>query len=192
MNDNDLKNLWKAQAVSTTALETDELISNARRFQRRVSFRNLTEYLAAVLVIMVFIYYIWAFPFTLMRIGSGLIIIGALVVVQQMHLRASSRPLPGAHGSMSCLEFYRAELVRQRDALLAVWLWYVGPFVPGMVVFRWGVETEMDASAPFARGVVANLVIAAVMLGVIGFNFWTARRLQGKIDRLDKDMAEQE
>jgi type II secretory pathway component PulL len=53
-----------------------------------------------------------------------------------------------------------------------------------MVVFRWGVETQLDASAPFARGLVANLAIAAVLLVVVLINLYTASRLQRQIDQL--------
>ena len=191
MNDQDLKKLWKDQPASTIALSPDELRKQARTFQRRIRSRNVRESLAALFVIAGFGYCIWAFAFPLMQIGSVLTILGTLVVMHQLHHRASSRPLPEANVGVACLQFHRAELVRQRDALRAVWLWYIGPLVPGMVVFRWGVETQLDASAPFTHGLVANLLIVAVMLCVAGLNLAGARKLQRQIDRLDRESADQ-
>jgi len=60
------------------------------------------------------------------------------------------------------------------------------------VVFRWGVETELDPSAPFSRGLLANLVIAAVLLCVVALNYFAARALQRQIDRLDRLAADQD
>ncbi len=189
-NDQDLKQLWQQQTTPSVVLTPEVLQKQANTFQRRIAWRNGTEYAAGVLVIAVFAFYIKAFPFWLMRLGSAMIIVGSLVLMWQMRRRASSQRTPGSGADMSCLDFHRAALVRQRDALRSVWLWYVGPLVPGMVVFRYGVETALDASAPFARGWIANLTIALVLLIVIGINLLAARKLQRQIDKLDREAAD--
>lgn len=187
MNDDRLKQLWKEQDMSTTTLSLDELRTGATRMRRRIVLRNAIEYAACLFVIAGFAFYIVRFPFPLMRLGSVLVIVGTLVVAWQMHRRASGAPLPGDAGARSWLDFQRAQLVRQRDALRSVWLWYVGPLVPGIVVFRWGVETELGADAPFARGWLADAVVAAVFLGVIALNRFAARKLQRRLDALERD-----
>jgi hypothetical protein len=189
---NDLKKLWKDQSAPSVTLSADDLRKEASVFQRRIGRRNLREYLAALFVVAGFARYFWVFPFPLMRIGSGLIILGTLVVVDQLRRRASRRPMPGENVGIPCLEFHRRELVRQRDALSKVWLWYIGPFVPGLVVFRWGVETELNASGPFFQGLLANLVLVAVLLCVAGLNLFVARVLQRRIDTLDRLAADQD
>lgn len=187
MDEQDVKNMWRsAPAAATTPLPEAELSRRAGRFQRRIARRNFLEYAAALLVCAGFGFYLWKFPDVLMRLGSVLVILGILVVVWQLRRRASSHPMPGAESALPCRDFHRAELVRQRDALRAVWLWYVAPLVPGMVVFRWGVETNLDPALPFARGWVADGLIAAVMLGVILLNLYAAHRLQRQIDQLDQ------
>jgi hypothetical protein len=190
MNNEELKQLWKTQAAPVAVFSEQELQRKVKTLQRKVALRNWLESLVAVPVIAVFAYYIWAFRFPLMQIGSALVIGGALVVLQQLHRRATNRPLPETLAGLPCLDFHRAQLERQRDALRSVWLWYVGPFVPGMLVFRWGVETELGANAPFARGIVANLVIAGVMLAVIWLNHRAANKLQQQINKLDLETAE--
>ncbi|GAB2849862.1 hypothetical protein GCM10027277_17550 [Pseudoduganella ginsengisoli] len=188
MNEDDIKNLWRSApaAGSVTPLQEADLAKRARRFQRRIAFRNFTEYAAALLVCAGFVFYLWEFPDPLMRAGSLLSIFGTLVVVWQLHRRASSRPMPGEESALPSRDFHRAELVRQRDALRSVWLWYVGPLVPGMVVFRMGVNANPDPSLPFARGWAAEGFIACVILGVILLNLYGAHKLQRQIDQLDQ------
>jgi hypothetical protein len=187
MDEQDVKNMWRsAPAADTAPLQEAELARRARHFQRRIARRNFLEYAAALLVCVGFGFYLWKFPDPLMRLGSVLTIAGILVVVWQLRQRASSRALPGAESALPSRDFHRAELVRQRDALRSVWLWYVAPLVPGMVVFRWGVETNPDPSLPFARGWAADVMIAAIVLGVILLNLYGAHRLQRQIEQLDQ------
>ena len=187
MNDEQLKQLWKAQPVTESPISLDDLRAKARRFKRRISWRNAYEYLTCVIVFYAFGRYIVNFPFPLIRAGSVLVMVGSLFLAWQLHRRASSKPLPSDAGERSWLEFRRAQLVRQRDALRSVAWWYVGPLVPGVVVFRCGVEFELDASAPFERGWKANALIAGVLLLVIAWNWFAAWRLQRKIDALDRE-----
>lgn len=187
MNDDDLQQLWQAQpAPAVSTFDEQDLARRARAFQRNVRIRNAVETVAAVLVVCCFGFYLWAFPQPLMRLGSALTIAATCFVTWQLHRRAASRP-PAADASLPSRAFHRAQLVRQRDALRSVWLWYVAPFVPGMVLFRWGVEAQLGAAAPFARGLGANLGIAAVLVLVAAVNLLAARRLQKQIDQLDHE-----
>ena len=184
MNDDDVKQLWQAQPVPAAAYTEQQLRQRASRFQRSIGLRNAIETLAALLVIACFAHYIWLFPQPLIRLGSAMIIVAACVTIDQLYRRAARRALPGDAMALSCLDFHKAELARQRDALNTVWLWYIGPFVPGMIVFRWGVETQLAASAPFARGWLANLAVAVVLLAIVWLNRRAARKLQRQIDDL--------
>jgi hypothetical protein len=185
MNEQHLKQLWKEQPVAVAPDWLERVKADARRMNRGVALRNAVEYAASAFVLAGFGFYILAFPHPLMRLGSGLIIAATLFVVWQLRRRASGARLPTGAVAESWVAFRRAQLVRQRDALRSVWLWYLAPFVPGMVVFRWGVETEL-AAGPFAHGLVANLVIGLVFIGVAAVNLFGARKLQGRIDELDE------
>jgi hypothetical protein len=181
MNEDPVKSLWQAQDLPPVGLSVDAVRAAARRFDRRIRLRNGLEYAACLLVIVCFARYVVLFPTPLMRLGSVLVILGTLVVAWEMRKRASSR---GAPNALAGVDFHRRQLERQRDALRWAWAWYVAPFLPGMAVFRWGVETELGLAAPFARGLVANLAIGAVLLGVVLLNLHAARKLQRQIDRL--------
>jgi len=184
MNHDPLKSLWQTQEQPRTTLSLQELHKKSSALQRRVRLRNGLEYLACLLVIVGFGRYFMEFPQSLMRLGSALVIAGTVYVAWQLHRRASS---PAASPALPGLTFHRLQLERQRDALRSVWAWYVGPLVPGVVVFRWGVETQLDATAPFARGLYANLAIAAVLLIVVLINRYAASKLQRQIDQLPQE-----
>jgi hypothetical protein len=190
MNDDELKRLWKNQATPGISFSVEDLHRSASKLQRRVAVRNAIEYIACAFVVLSFAQYIVQYPSLLLRAGSMLIILATAVVAWQLHKRASAKPLPADMGQRPCVDFLRRQLTRQRDALRSVWLWYVAPFVPGMIVFRWGVETELGPSAPFARGTVANLIIALVFLTVIIINHVAAWRLQRRLEVLQAGVEE--
>jgi membrane protein YdbS with pleckstrin-like domain len=168
-----------------TNFSAEELYRQAQAFQRSTAWRNRSEYAFGALAIGVFTFYIWAFPFWLIRAGCVLTILGTLVMLHQMQRRASSQTPPSASGAMSCLDFHRAALARQRDALRSVWLWYIGPLVPGIVVFRLGVGSAVDIPIPSIYGWIANLFVASVLLTIVVVNRRAANRLQCQLDQLD-------
>lgn len=185
--DDELKRQWRAQPAMAGAFDIEDLRRKAGSFQRRIAFRNAMEYLCCVAVVVVFSIYFFSFPYPLMRTGSVLTILATLVVAWQLRVRASSQPAPSDRGERSWIDFQRGQLERQRDALRSVPVWYVGPFLPGVVFFRWGVDSELPIGGPFARGLGVDLLIGLVFLGIILINRHAAWRLQQDIDRLDRE-----
>lgn len=178
----DIKALWREQTMESRPM-TLELI-HARSFQSRVRGRNLVEYLASAVVVAAFSAYVVILPSLLMKLGSAMVVLGALVVVWQLHKRGSARALPPGASGQSSLAFHRAELVRQRDALRSVWLWYLGPFVPGMALLQVGLFLRQPGP-PLATRVIGAVVVVAVFAGIALLNRHGARRLQKEIDDLD-------
>jgi hypothetical protein len=92
------------------------------------------------------------------------------------------RSFPADAASMSCLEFYRRELERQRDANLSIWSWYILPMLPGaamMVIAMAFMPALGPAVALFwAVGFTAGFIFTGVA------NKRAARRLQQEIDEL--------
>lgn len=185
MNEDDLRHAWKDQPMTLPTLTLEALKTDARRLRLRVMLRNSLEWLACAFVIVAFGRYFMLYPTALVRAGSLLCMLGTAVVAWQLYRRASNAPAPTARGEMSWLQHQRAQLVRQREALHSAWWWYVAPFVPGAIVFRLGVELELPPDAPFARGWIANLTIAGVLLAVAVWNRIGARGVQRQIDALD-------
>ena len=181
---NDLRKLWQNQKTEDVAMSIEAIRKKAHKFQRRILWRNVREYAAAVLVVAGFGFHFWTLDGFLLRTGSVLVILGTLYVVYQLHKRGSSQPVSAQTGLRPCLDFHRRELVRQRDALQSVWRWYLLPFVPGVAVFLLGraIENPPGHWAPLSV-TVAGFVIIFVF--VIKLNQWGARKLQRQIDALD-------
>lgn len=179
-SEDNLHALWKSQPLEPLqAVPLAEIELQASQFQQRVRRRNRREYIAGAFVVPVFLAYAWIFPYWVTKLGALLTVLGTGIVMWQLHRRGSARALPEALGATH-VAFHRAELVRQRDALRDVWLWYIGPFVPGFVVFMWGRQTELDVRHPWAY--VIGLVM---MLAIAVANRFAARRMQRQIDALD-------
>lgn len=182
-NQNDLRARWQNQPPEGGKISLEEIRAQAQRFQKRIRNRNVREYIASIIVILIFTSYIFLLKPVVLRVASGMIIVGTLWAMFQLHKRASTRTPPGGAASTACLEFHRRKLERQRDALLGIWTWYLLPFMPGIVLFIAGI-----AMAPGARGWVATLIVIAVFAATITFvlklNYRAARRVQRMIDEL--------
>ncbi len=114
-----------------------------------------------------------------MQAGSGLIVLGVLFISLFLFFNGRA-DREGASASEDCRDFHRKALVRQRDLLNRVWLWYLLPMVPGLTLFVWGLSQN---SAPW-RSAASIAFLVAVFAGIGLLNSWGARCLQKEIDRL--------
>ncbi|HEX8926572.1 MAG TPA: hypothetical protein VF786_12315 [Terriglobales bacterium] len=196
-DDFNISDLWQQNSGQPPRFTPEELRTRVTRFERTIRHRNLREYAAAALVIGVFAYYAWIFPTLLLRVGCGLLIVGTAYVISQLHRRASAKPAPADMGMRSCIDFQRTELARQRDALNAVWSWYLLPFLPGMALFLAGLfqftkNITESAGRPFHTAaalagfsiVAACVALVFLLIGLL--NHRAARKLQKQIDDLDQ------
>ena len=110
-----------------------------------------------------------------------------LFVAWQLHRRGSteSTPQPGE----SLVEAYRRQLIRQRNALRTVGIWYLAPFVPGMALIMLGRWYQMHAPGrPIAQDraiiLASSAFVVLVMAAIWLLNLRGARRLQKRIDEL--------
>jgi uncharacterized membrane protein YdcZ (DUF606 family) len=176
----DIRNVWQNQPLENRPMPIDEVRSKAQQFEKRVSRRNLREYIGGAIGIAIFTFYVFKFPSPMARTGSLLIIAGLVVIMIQIYKRASPGRLPVDLALTASLEFHRRELVRQRDLLRSVWWWYLGPLVPGLVVFVAGIAPPRGAAA------VINAVPFFCILGlVIWLNHRAALRLDRQIAELE-------
>ena len=184
---NDMRSLWQDQRTEPVKMSLAEIRKKAQKFQHRIRWRNLREYGAAVFVVAVFGFYIWHFHNLFHRIGSGLVIAGTLYVVFQLYKRGSAKTMPADMALITCLDFHRRELERQRDLLRGIWWWYLGPLIPGLIVFTLGGATA-NPNHPLRAWTLAasSAALGALVFFLIGaLNQKCARKLQRQIDELD-------
>ena len=187
----DLQSLWQSMPTTPVTITADEMRTRASAFQRKVRRRNLVEYIASGFVVIVFGWYAtWPVPATpLWPIANIMIIIGVMVVVWNLHRLARAATPPSGASATSLIDFQRAELTRQRDALKSVWLWYIGPVVPGLVLWlvAMGIGTADHAPGRTIANLAGTAVVAALVFGgIILLNLLGAARLQRQIEDLDR------
>jgi hypothetical protein len=179
--------LWAHQPVAPIDVAPEALERRARRLERRVGRRNAIETVAGGAVILLFGAMGVRAPDMLFRIACAAIVIGVLVVMWSLHRRGAARR-PDASGA-PVRDHYRAELVRQRDALAGVWRWYLAPLIPGLALFfaaLWrSVSVTDGAAAANAAILPAALIAVAILAGIHWLNRVAARRLSATIAALD-------
>jgi hypothetical protein len=180
LNPRDPRGLWQSQEEENVTISLPDIRRLAARFERRIWWRNLREYVAGAVVIGIF-----AIRLRLLdgwdRLPAVLVIAGASYVLVQIHRRGSARPVPADAGARASIQFHRLKLERQRDALRTVWRWYLLPLVPGLAA--------TFAEAALKRGVNATLIGSIVLgtvlfVGIWALNRWGARKLDRKIQEL--------
>lgn len=184
-----IRALWTAQPVKPFSLSVEELRSRTGKFQARIRQRNITEYLAALLVIGTFGWMTWLIPVLLIKAGAILVILGAIYVSWKLHLIAGQGASQRADNAARLLDHHRNELVRQRNALSSVWRWYLAPFVPGTVLFVAGASFAPETGMPFLAGLASFAVSMAVVGGVFAAVIWLNNRA---VKHLDAEIAEVE
>ena len=90
MNDENLQSLWQSQPISNTQSLSHAFEQNIqqdiRSFRHKIASRNQQESICAVIVMLIFGYYCWALPEFLMRVGSGLIVLGSAVILYNCNI----------------------------------------------------------------------------------------------------------
>ena len=181
-----LQRLWQGQPEQGRAMSLDELRYRSRRLTRAVSRRNLIEYVAGAVVVVVLGRAAWKAPFLAMRLGSGLIVAATIFVVYYLRRYGGAKAMPLDMAATSCLAFHRGELERQRDLLRSVWKWYLLPFAPGMILVYLGPVLAHPELAARAAWPAAGTVLLFVCIGAL--NRYGAKRIQMKIDALERSL----
>jgi len=176
----DIRDVWQNQPVEVTPMPLEEIRRKARQFEKRIGRRNVREYVGAAIAIAAFTFYIFKFPSPMIRAGSALIIAGMICIAIQIYKRASPGTLPADAPLTESIAFHRSELVRQRDLLRSVLWWYIGPIIPGLVVFWAGITPRHGAG-----WLVTALPMVCIFALIVWANHRAAIRLERQIAELD-------
>ena len=195
--DQELTELWHSQKLDGKELSMEEIRGKVNKFERNIKIRNGIEYVAAVVVLAGFGPQIFLGENLYVRAGALLILLATARVVYVLHKHGSAQSLPEELGRAASLDFYRSALVRQRDLLSSIWIWYLLPFLPGVALSLFGFAVRdgliLNQPAPIeeqgAGGLAGLLVViglfAAVVFIAAALNKRKARKLQAEIDALD-------
>lgn len=191
MTDRDpVQTLWVNQQNEGFTMSTEEIRTRAGNMQSLVSRRNFLEYLVGGVLIVFFAAMTFIVPYPLSKLGCALIAIGTAFVMWRLFAVARAGTVSEAAAANDWSQFYRSELVRQRDALQGVWRWYLSPLIPGMVVY-WlaiGIRSIGTSAAVWEWAIaVGGLALTAfVFVAVAAANQKAAAALQAEIETLDQ------
>lgn len=165
---------------------------NATRFERTIRRRNLIEYAAGALVLMLFggaaLAAFWK-GMTVFGLGFALVFAGTIFVLRTLARHGSTEP---RRPEDSCREHLRKQYRRQYELLRSVPVWYIGPFLPGVLLIYVYVTVRVAEKVGLAvalQGIaVPALITFGIFTGIILLNLWAARRLAHEIAVLD-DLA---
>lgn len=180
-----IADIWQEQPLAESEIDMAVIMKKAHLFQRKIRSRNLTEYVAAAAVVA------WTGHTALtsqapwlVKAGGVLIGLGAIAVASFVHLRghAARAEPPLTAPTREVVGWHRSELVRQRDLLRSVPRWYLGPFVPGLVLTLVGLW--LADSGGVGRVGLGAAFVALVFAGVAWLNTRGARKLDEQIEEL--------
>ncbi|MEQ1729006.1 MAG: hypothetical protein ABL982_11570 [Vicinamibacterales bacterium] len=179
--DSHVKGLWQQQLLQGSRMSREQLARRSAEFDRRILRRNALEYGAAAVVVAFLAVRVWFETDWVVRLAGLLLMAGAGVMAYQLHRRTSVQRMPTDLALEDCISFHRRVLERQRDALRSVWLWYLLPATPGVVLLL----AAQRSARPLAVRLAALAAVAAFVLFVNGR---AAGQLERAIDELDKSV----
>jgi len=177
-----IKELWQSQPVEGVKMSIEEIRSRASKFERRIFWRNIREYVASGIAIALFVPFLLKSHDNLFRAACALCIAGLVYMAYQLHQRGSATSLPIEFGAVNSLRFYRAQLERQRDFIMHIWRWYLGPLIPGLAVFS--LQSALGGRGHVLRAVLLSLFFTSCLILVWRLNAYEAGCLQRRIDEL--------
>lgn len=170
MNDDELKTLWQQQPLRdppSAAQLISGMQNKTNQLRRSLAARDLRELLACAVVIIIFGFYVFNEPTTIVRLG-WLTVIGSAIFIAWKLVR-TRRSTPPAPPGATIVESLRAELnsVRAQSRLLgSVLWWYLLPPTIGVLIATWGMRINLHAKIP------ATLLFIAVDAFVYWLNQW--------------------
>lgn len=173
--------LWKRQPLPARIPTPEEIRGRLTGLDRRTRFRNVIEYATAALTVLGAVG-IAALQARLRgpdfgTLGVLLIAVGAIVIVVQLRARTGG---PAIDGTQPSIDAYCTLLRRERDALASVWLWYIGPILPGVAIIYVDALLKVRGIGVMVA-ILAGLVTIAFFAWVIAINRRGARELDAEL-----------
>lgn len=182
---NPVQKLWQDQPVEGIKMSIEEIHRRSGKFERRIRWRNIREYVASLIAVALFAYFFATSNDALSRVTFGLFIAAMLWIVAALHWKGSSKKLPQGVDTLTGLRLYRTELERQRDVVRSVWWWYLAPLVPGFVVYTIGHAVKMPSPAAWLGLALMDLIVAGMFYVIWRMNMRAGRCLDKMIAELN-------
>lgn len=175
MNDQELKNLWQQQPVSTPTVSAPQLVSAMQNkmsdLRRKLLARDARELFGCVVILVIFGLFFFNTQAPVSRLGDLIVMASAVFIGWRIiHARRST---PSAKPDATTVETLRAELhsVRTQSQLLqSVLWWYLLPIGTGVLISVWG-----DDNSLFFE-IVFTLTIVLTYAYIYWINQWARKK----------------
>lgn len=174
MNDQELKDLRGRQKLAEAPpIDIEAVRKKMADLHSVLDARNLREFIACAVVVVIFGFYYLTIPYPITRIGDLIVIGGCLFASWKMIESKMRAPRPDPSGPMAqWLQQERARVHHEAELLRTVTWWYILPILLGANVFFWGFPN---------RGWTPRLAYTCFTL-LLGWGIWClndyARRKQ--------------
>ncbi len=171
-----------------------EMESSLDRFQKSLKYRDLVEFLNAIIVIPIFAYLTYSLPHILSKIGCLLIVLCIIYVVIKLKNLNKYKPNTLTDSYIDYLYQYKNYLSLQKKMRETAPYWYLLPLVTGVTLFILGVIANHDTRiSPRIIIIICTIIIGCVIF-ICFYNAWIIKkqyipRLK-KMEELIKTMEE--
>jgi hypothetical protein len=174
-----IQHLWNSQPREERVMSIADIRSKAEQFEQKLHRRNIATAVLVAVLIVVEAWQVWRSPELLERVGDLLTIAAFVYVAFRFRGYATPQSMPAGLGLTASVDFYRAQLGRQRDQASHPWR-FLAVFIPGVGLSLLGgtLDQSPAQTAAFAAVGVALFVTIAWVIRR------GARRLQDEIDEL--------
>ena len=159
----------------------DDIRTKAERLDTKTRRWRVATAVLVILLVIVEAWQVWRGEEMLERAGD-LLTIAAFVYIAYRYRKQRLAAPPVALGRTNSVDFYRAELVRQRDLSKDSW-GFLLPFVPGVALALFGRGLGERPTSQNSRA--SSSSVSRCSLAVAWWIAHTARKLQNEIDALD-------
>jgi hypothetical protein len=194
----ELEQLWQTQPVDPV-IKGEEMLriimNKTAKFDRTIRRRNIRETVAALVVAAFFAIAAWKQHNAIERLGSLIIVAGALFIIYYIRRHGAEPPDPNPDQTLGGYQRALAEKYGHQIRLLRnVKFWYLAPMYVGLLIATAGLLKERAASGALTWvDAIGPIVYTLVFAAIWWLNeVYTVRKLQGMRTKLMAGEEEQE
>lgn len=193
MHDDELKKMWQSapQQEFVQFINSKENLKdmNAKiqKLDRAIEWRNLREITVAVLLIAVFLRTFFVAESGLLKLGSGMVVLGILFIIYKLVAARLSRKLPDVSVSIrEQLEHSRTYLSTERKLLDNILYWYILPITIPCIIMVISYEWQIWAKVGYI------LIVGCIMFFAYRLNKKGTKQFDEPIRELNEAIKQLE
>jgi hypothetical protein len=177
----DVGQVWRRQPRAAQTMSPEEIRMKAEALDMKVKRWRQVGGLMLALLLAKTAWEVWVDTDVVERSGDTLLLIALVYVIYRFGRRALANAAPATLGRVSCVEHYRAQLVRQYESSREGWK-FILPFAPGIGLIVFGRALQGRPASQVAILILFACVMFAGVLWVIARG---TRKLEREIAALD-------